>query len=155
LSRSLLAYASGLDASARLLRGRLFRLNPSPLSLSNFENIDASDLHGIFSSARRNQGKNALMISTNPLPSPHHRASFLAAALENWRATAAETADRLASGNLVTDAAAAELLRSIDIVDYAAARRAVLSGGDPRPAASELKLRAIRFFSELEERLTA
>jgi hypothetical protein len=155
-SRSLSAYASGLDVSMRRLAGRLFRLNPSPVPLPAFEPIDASGLRailgGVSTTTRRGTPFSA---SVHPLPHRASRETSLRTALDGWRELAASASDALASGALIDDARVAELLRSIDIVDYAAARRAISARGDPAPTARELARRAELFLSGLKERLAS
>jgi hypothetical protein len=43
----------------------------------------------------------------------------------------------------------------VDIVDYAAARRAILSGGEPRKSARDLADRCESFLSDLERRFAS
>jgi hypothetical protein len=155
-SRSLSAYASGLDSSLGRLRGRLFRLNPSPISLPAFEALDDSALRsllgGLSSAAGARRGS-PFAGTAQPLRPRASREAELRGALSEWRALASDSSELLASGRLVADDRVAELLRSIDIVDYAASRRAILSGGDPAAAARELGRRADRFLLGLEELL--
>jgi hypothetical protein len=156
-SRSLSAYASGLDASMHNLRGRLFRLNPSPVPLPAFEDIDAArarELIGCGASASpAATGGDVAADGAAPLPSRALREPALKSALRDWRSLAGRASEGLASGQLVSEGRVAELLRSIDIVDYAAARRAIMSGGDPSAAAAELGRRAEAFLRGLEETL--
>jgi len=86
-----------------------------------------------------------------PLPARAFRESLLRSALTSWRSLATAASEALASGTLVTEGRIAELLRSIDIVDYAAARRAIVAGGDPASAAVELGRKAELFLRGLEE----
>jgi len=61
----------------------------------------------------------------------------------------------LRRGQLPTNPLVVELLRSIDIVDYAAARRAILSGGEPETASRDLASRCDLFLSTLERRFAS
>jgi len=152
ISRSLSAYASGLDASMRPFEGRLFRLNPSPVPLSSFADIDRSGFRALLGPSLKGAAP-SLSASAHPLPARSSREASLRIALSEWRDLAAEASAGLASGRPVEDARVAELLRSIDIVDYAAARRAIATDGDPEPTARELGRRADHFISDLMERL--
>jgi hypothetical protein len=60
----------------------------------------------------------------------------------------------MARGILPKNALVSELLRSIDIVDYAASRLAILARGDPEPAAVDLSRRCDLFLSDLERRFS-
>jgi hypothetical protein len=156
-SRSLAAYASALDLSMSGLSGRLFRLNPSPASLPAFEDLDASRLGDLF--GRRSGGALAgqgffSKASSRPR-SRSEREAFLRRSLASWRSLARGACETLASGQSPLDGRVRELLRSIDIVDYAAARRAASSAGDPVPAALELGRRAELFLSGLMEELAS
>jgi hypothetical protein len=152
-SRSLASYASGLEGSARRLRGRVFRLNPSPIPLSNFENIAASQLTSFFDSSPDTDKIVMSSISTTSLPSYSNRVSLLKTALSSWLSSALLAVDAISSGATFDDRSILDLLRSIDIVDYAAVRRALRSQGDPEPCASELRRRIQSFFNELLESL--
>lgn len=159
-SRSLEAYASALSLDARALAGRLFRITPSPVRLEGFQPLSpreacllASSLaKGSGAASRRVEGPFALEAAA--LPPAGERAAFLASRLASWRDRAREACACLVKGRLIADRALAELLRSIDIVDYAAARRAALSGGDPAPTARELARRSEVFLSALEGRFS-
>ncbi len=153
-SRSLSAYASGLDASLSPLRQRLYRLNPSPIRLGSFAEISAADISGLIASPVLRSPRAAERAPRLAhLASAEKRERLLRAVLSKWLSDASEAARALASGALLDDSPVAELLRCIDIVDYAAARRAVLSGGDPEPASAELSRRAGAFIGDLRERL--
>jgi hypothetical protein len=148
-SRALGAYASALALDARSLSGRLFRLRPSPLSLPGFEAIDERGIEALAGSERASEG---CRFTERPTPPRSRREAMLTERLASWRALAADASASMSRGSLPKAALVAELLRSIDIVDYAAARRAILAGGDPKPAAEDLALRCDRFLSALERR---
>ena len=154
-SRSLSAYASALaiDAQAICARAggarRLFRLEPSPVELPFFSPLDASGFAELLASF---PFEGDSFLERSPLQTRAARESFLAERLASWRKLASEAAEGLARGLLPGSPLVSELLRSMDIVDYAAARRALLSGGNPAPAARELARRSEAFLSALHRR---
>jgi hypothetical protein len=153
-SRALMAYASALAIDASSLSGRLFRMGPAPFSLPGFAEIDGRGLEALASAssiASAEPAKGVPLSEAIPPPLPL-REAMLAARLSSWRALAAEASAAMGQGALPGSSLVAELLRSIDIVDYAAARRAILAPGDPRPAAIELSRRCDLFLSALERR---
>jgi hypothetical protein len=156
-SRSLAAYAAALDLSMSALRGRLFRLNPSPAPLPAFEDADASSIVDIFGGrSGRAAARDGLFAKASSRPgSRSDREAALRRSLASWRSLALAACETLASGRHVRDGRVRELLRSIDIVDYAATRRAASSSGDPGPAALELGKRAELFLSGLMEELVS
>jgi hypothetical protein len=151
-SRVLKAYASALSLDFRSLHGRIFRLLPSPQSLSAFDPIDAESLGYLMAKAPRRE---ASLFAEAAILSPSDRRSVLAERLTAWRGLAADAAAGMGKGFMPEAPLVSELFRSIDIVDYAAARRAILGSGDPRPAASDLAARCDTFLSDLERRFSA
>jgi Protein of unknown function DUF115. len=158
-SRALMAYASALEMDARALPGRLFRIGPEPVPLSGFRSIDSEDFARLALRASGPGDGNSSLFAEAALAPATERESRLRCRIASWRALAADASRALASGELPDDGAGGtlvcELLRSIDIVDYAAARRAALSGGDPRPAAAELASAAELFLGGLERRFSS
>lgn len=155
-SRSLQAYASALEMDARSAPGRLFRLGPEPFPLANFQLISGEEMAGLAAASALGESEACIdgEIEAAPL---REREDYLATKLRSWKERAASAAGSMAEGSLLGSGGAedrllAELLRSIDIVDYAAARRAALSGGDPGPCAAELGRRAAHFLGDLERR---
>ena len=151
-SRSLDAYASALTLDARALSGRLYRFAPSPQSLPGFEALHEATLGRLMDSA---YPCGELVFDETSLPPLRQRESFLAERLASWRISATESAIGMGTGSLPGSSLVAELLRSIDIVDYAASRRAILAGGNPAPAAEELGRRCDSFLSGLQRRFVA
>jgi hypothetical protein len=148
-SRSLAAYAGALSLDSSPLAGRLFRLGASPVPLRGFCEIGLEKLGGLLS---RSAAPPILRLRDLPLPKPRSREPILARKLASWRELAGRATEELGKGSLPSSQLVAELLRSIDIVDYAAARRAVLSGGDPRSGARDLAIRCDDFLSNLQRR---
>jgi len=151
-SRVLDDYASSLPMDFRHLAGRLFRLYPSPQRLTGFGKIEAADLEGLLQ--RRGAGP-WLSLDEAPLSDAAGRAAVLSERIARWRGTVSEAARGMGEGRAPSSPAVAELLRSVDLVDYAAARRAILAGGDPAPAAKDLALRGDSFFASLERRFSS
>jgi hypothetical protein len=153
-SRALTAYASALALDARALPGRLFRIGPSPLPLPGFASIDGRGLEALAASpsAAAALPIGESLFSNATAPPRSLREAILAERLASWRGLAREASSSMGQGSLPDRALVAELLRSIDIVDYAAARRAILARGDPAPAARELERRCDLFLSALEGR---
>jgi Protein of unknown function DUF115 len=151
-SRSLNAYASALALDARLLSGRLYRFGPSPQSLPGFEALHEATLGRLMDST---DPCGELIFDEAPLPPLWQRESRLAERLASWRISASEATLGMGEGSLPRSSLVAELLRSIDIVDYAAARRAILAGGNPAPAAEELGRRCDSFLTGLQRRFAA
>ena len=151
-SRSLSAYASALSLDSASLAGRLFRLSPRPFRsmASRRSTAKASRL-----SWGPKLGLARPRLEESPIPDRGERLSILAARIAAWRRTAIEAAAAMAAGRLPANGLVRELLRSVDIVDYAAARRAILSGGEPRISARDLAYRCESFLSALERRFAA
>jgi hypothetical protein len=155
-SRSLASYASALIIDGRTINARsgpvqrLFRLGPSPVELPPFAPLDAAGFKNMLASFPFDSGS---FLEPSPLQTISKRESFLSERLESWLRLAEEASEGLARGLLPESSLVSELLRSMDIVDYAAARRALLSGGNPEPAARELARRSEAFLSALHRRL--
>ncbi len=147
-SRSLSTYAGALSLDSAPLEGRLFRMGASPVRLRGFVEIGAGALKALLAEG----GKGALAMKELALPTRGERESHLRGRIKAWRGRAANAASGLCQGRLPESALVEELLRSIDIVDYAAARRAALAGGDARGAAGALAVSCERFLSALERR---
>jgi hypothetical protein len=151
-SRALRAYASALSLDARALPGRLFRIGPSPLPLSGFESIDERGLEALAGSSASSKPSEEGGLSESHAPPREAREAILRERLAAWRELAADASAAIARGTLPKAPLVSELLRSIDIVDYAAARRAILAEGDPEPAALDMGRRCDQFLSALERR---
>jgi hypothetical protein len=154
-SRGLGAYASALALDAASLPGRLYRMRPSPVELPGFAALEPGALASLAAGGEE-RGPVAL---PSPLPPKEARESLLGERLASWRALAASASAALGAGEANASALpggvlVAELLRSVDIVDYAAARRAALAGQDPSRAAAELGRRCDEFLSALQRRFT-
>ncbi|MBL8966131.1 MAG: hypothetical protein JNG85_03920 [Spirochaetaceae bacterium] len=150
-SRSLATYAASLGAEALSARrgGGLYRLRPSPMAVGGLETADAGLLGAILDGpalpppAWRVRG-------APPLSAREAALSRLFAAS---RLAARRAAEALSGGALPEDPRARELCRTLDLPDWAAARRAVILGGDPRPAASALEASLLGQLESLEGRL--
>ncbi len=149
-SRSLSAYASALAMDSKPLAGRLYRLSASPVALQGFEPIDASAIRSLASTgSTRARG---IELADVPIPSRAEREIKLRRILSSWRDIAASASEGLGRGIPPSEPLVSELLRSIDIVDYAAARRAILSGGEPAIAARDLAASCDLFLTALSRR---
>jgi hypothetical protein len=149
-SRSLSAYASALSLDSAALAGRLFRLGPSPVHLPGFVAIDPSDLGSLATGG--GSVSCGLRLRERKLPAREHREEILRQRIGFWRDLAAKASDGMGRGKLPTSPLLTELLTSVDLVDYAAARRAILAGGEPESAALDLGSRCDLFLSALQRR---
>ena len=152
-SRSLSAYASALALDLNPLAKRIFRIGPSPIPLPGFTAIKASDLDSF--PLLGGDFPCRLHLRSLALPSRSNRESQLVQCLASWRDRAMLASENLRRGQLPTNPLIAELLRSIDIVDYAAARRAILSGGEPETASRNLTSHCDLFLASLERRFAS
>jgi hypothetical protein len=150
-SRALGAYASALAMDARALGRPIYRLGPEPLRIDGFERIGLSELERIIEDSGEGPAFSAEEASLRPRA---EREAFLSRRIQTWRSLASGAAASLREGKLVSNALVSELLRSIDIVDYAAARRALLAGGDPSRAAADLGSRCEAFLGDLSRRFS-
>jgi hypothetical protein len=148
-SRRLMAYATALSLDALSLPNRLFRLGPAPFPLQGFSEIDRRGFEELAASAPTTK---ELLFMEEYLPLASQRERILIGRLASWRKLASESSIAMGRSSLPNSALVGELLRSIDIVDYAAARRAILAGGDPEPAAADLAHSCDIFLSALERR---
>jgi hypothetical protein len=173
-SRSLEIYASALAADARSLPSAPIRLGNSPVDLPGFVHLAAREAFGDRRTGREAAASSAassaapsaawaprggkghpspsLIAARRDAPPLEARRTFLGERLSSWRALVRASARTLSDGVLPGEERTREFLRSIDLPDWAAARRAILGGGDPKPAASELARRCIAFLDELELR---
>jgi hypothetical protein len=97
----------------------------------------------------------ALRLREIPIPSRGDRKDLLVQRLASWRELAAKASEDLEMGKLPSNPLVAEFLRSIELVDYAAARRAILSGDEPRSVARDLALSCDLYLSALERRFAS
>jgi len=151
-TRSHAVYASALELDALRLRGRTFRLRPSPRRLAGFDELDGAALAALLDPAGLG-GAGPLRFEERPLPSSEARRDFLSAKLSAWRESSSRACFDLAEGRRPSDPRMDELLRSFDHPYWAAARRALASGGDPRPAAEALAERVADGLSSMAGRL--
>lgn len=157
-SRALLAYASALEEDSRSFVGRLFRIGPDVVPLAGFRALDAKGFRTmveVYSPSLRTRPEN--LFEATSIASTSDRERHLLERIRAWKKLAEEAAAGMAEGRLpgpdsAGGALVPELLRSIDIVDYAASRRACLGGGDPRPSAEDLSRSAELFLDGLERR---
>jgi hypothetical protein len=151
-SRATASYASALSLDAIPLSGRLYRFAPSPQPLYGFETLHEGGLEAVLGAY---DYECETLFDDAPLPSIRQRESILAERLAAWRAGAVMAAEAMGKGALPGSALVAELLRSVDIVDYAAARRAILARGDPEPSSRDLARRCDAFLTDLQRRFVA
>jgi hypothetical protein len=151
-SRAMNAYASALSLDSRFLSGRLFRLFPSPQTLSGFEPISEESLEDLLPFASPSDEDPFIELELAPIP---ERPAILSDRISAWRDAARGAARDMGDGRMPESELVAELLRSIDIVDYAAARRAALARENPAPAAADLASRCDSFLAKLERRFSA
>ena len=149
-SRSLSAYASALTLDSAAFAGRLFRLGPSPVQLPGFVATSPSDLGSLVEES--GSVSCGLRLRERKLQPREHREEILRQRISFWRDLAAKASDEMGRGRLPRSPLLTELLTSVDLVDYAAARRAILAGGEPRSAALDLGSRCDFFLSALQRR---
>jgi hypothetical protein len=160
-SRALLAYASALEEDARSFAGRLFRIGPEIVRLAGFRAIGEQDFCTMAERPSSTIGSNEeSLFDEARIASYSVRERHLADRISAWKELASKAAASMAEGRLPGSdseggALVSELLRSIDIVDYAAARRACLSLGDPRKSAEDLARRVGLFLDDLERRFAS
>ena len=148
-SRSLASYAEALGCDAADYPGRLFRLDPSPVEIAGFAAVGDAELPGILGRVEAEIGQ----VPSRPAPELGARRATLRVILERWRREAQEGAAFLAAGRVPESPSLREMFRFLDLPDWAAARRASLSVGDPRPAARDLARWTERWLGELERSL--
>ena len=160
-SRALMAYASALEEDGRDFVGRLFRMGPEPVPLAGFRLLGAELFRAMAEESSRAIGsrKEKLFDEVCIAPRPS-REGYLADRIRSWKELTADAAANMAKGHLPDSfsergSLVSELLRSIDIVDYAASRRACLAQGDPCPSAEDLSREAALFLDELERRFVS
>ncbi len=149
VSRSLATYAAALSDEAPGLSDGVFRLRPSPVPLSGFVSVDSTELAALL----RGPTLPPLAVATRTAPTPAERRVFLKAFLGRARDEAVAAARTLAAGQSVTEERSMELLKTVDLVDWAAVRRALHSGRDARPASEALERTALDFLDSLKRRL--
>ncbi len=150
-SRSLATYAAALGAEALSARrgGGLFRLRPSPVAVGGLETIQPGRLGAILPGPALPPPERRVRAAP-PRPA---REAALRRLFEASRQAARLAAEALSGGALPEDPRARELCRALDLPDWAAARRAVIVGGDPRPAAAALEASLLGQLDSLEGRL--
>jgi hypothetical protein len=148
-SRSLVLYARALAAEAGRppLAGRLYRLNPSPLGLDGFRILDDASFSELVHAGPRPRAG-----FTHHAPAPRsEREVLLGLCLKEWMRKARAACTDLAEGHKPGEAG--EMLKTIDLPDWAAACRAIDEGRDPRPSAKALNLACEKFLNGLGRRL--
>lgn len=150
-SRSLALYARALSAEALRppLAGRLWRLNPSPLALEGFRDLDLAGLDALLGADR----PPLPFLEAEPLPGRTEREALLADCLGSWKARAREAARILAVGHRPESPRDREMLKAIDLPDWAAACRALDEGRDASVSAKALGLACEKFLDDLGRRL--
>lgn len=150
-SRSLALYARALSEEAQHppLAGRLWRLNPSPIALAGFMPLDSEGFEDLLVDTPLPQAS----FPSQALPSYEARVELLKRALETWKARALRATAELEQGRKPKDGRDREILRTLDLPDWAAACRAVDEGRDPSVSARALALSCGSFFDSLARRL--
>lgn len=150
-SRSLALYARALSAEAQRppLAGRLWRLNPSPLALEGFRDLDLAGLDALVGACSP-PGPFLTLLS---LPARPVREELLRDCLESWKARAEEAARGLVQGKKPDSPRDREMLKAIDLPDWAAACRALDEGRDASASAQALGLACEKFLNNLGRRL--
>jgi hypothetical protein len=136
-------------------------MGPQPVPLAGFKALGEESFRTMTEESSRDIGSRDENLFEEAFIAPRSsRESYLADRIRSWKELADEAAASMANGRLPDSASAggalvSELLRSIDIVDYAASRRACLAQGDPRPSAEDLSRNAAFFLDELERRFAS
>ncbi|HOX32954.1 MAG TPA: DUF115 domain-containing protein [Spirochaetales bacterium] len=149
-SRSLSIYAQALASDAARLPGRLFRFLPSGQGLPGFAELDAGGLDSLLAAA---PPRAPWLPASREIPGRAERELFLASRFRSWRRRAEEACAGLAKGCSPSEPGIAELLRSLDLPFWSAARRALSRSDDPGPAARALAESALLQLGALERNL--
>jgi hypothetical protein len=154
-SRSLETYAAALSGEAERppLRGRLYRLLPSPIALPSFASLGAAGLSGLLADLPAGFRPAPASFEEAGLPAPSLRRELLRTCIQEWRVLAREAALSFEGGRIPAEARARELLRAIDLPWWAAACRLVAAGKSATAVAGKLLDEASAFLAGLEERL--
>lgn len=150
-SRSLALYARALSAEAQCppLSGRLWRLNPSPLALKGYRDLDLAGLDALLGAA----SPPGTFLASLGVPGRLEREGMLGDCLGSWKARAWEAARGLARGEKPNSPLDREMLKAIDLPDWAAACRALDEGRDASASAQALGLACEKFLDTLGRRL--
>ena len=149
-SRALSIYARAIESDARGLGGRVARLLPSAVSLDGIPEIGPEELRSL---ARR---PCAQRMRPEPAdgPSEGQRKAWLAATLRKWR----RAAEGLRPGGAAPpgqEDTNADILRCVDLPDFAALRRAGREGRDGSAALNRLEGELECFIDDLQRKLIA
>jgi hypothetical protein len=147
-SRAHSSYASALIGDAACLGRALFRMTPSPVDLPGFAPIDRMGLVALLEDPHFLPP----LFVRKRAPPREVRIAQLRKSIGLWQAGAEFSIEGLLLGRL-PDERVAQLLRSVDLPDWVAARKTLLSKGDPGPAALALRQSVRTFLSDLVERL--
>jgi hypothetical protein len=150
-SRSLSIYAAALDVEVGdpPFAGRTYRIEPSPVALSAFLPLPVDGLQGLFSGAALPESHS----TKYALPPLAEREESLAAFLDACVRAAMKACEELSRGELPESHRAREMLKSIDLPDWAAANRAIVSSRDASGSAEALEKETLSFLSDLTRRL--
>ncbi|MDP3178674.1 MAG: DUF115 domain-containing protein, partial [Spirochaetaceae bacterium] len=154
-SRSMGTYAATIALDLRGKGERPYRLCPSPVEIAGFASLRPEDLRGLLGEMAQAARGTTPLGKALELPAPSLRASLLDEKLGSWKELACRGAARLEKGEDVGDRDIEDLLRSVDLPDFAAARRAAFRGEDPGPSARNLSAAVLAFLSDLRERMQA
>jgi len=145
-SRPLRIYAEAIAGDIVNLGGRVSRIAASPIALPA-RPADASDLAGMARASPAGRCEPRLL----PVPTSARRKERLEFFLTEWKGSAAEyLGGRL--GEPGSDSPIVDILRCVDLPDWAAVRRAARSGRDATESKERL-LREVRdFLSALERK---
>lgn len=144
-SRSLAAYATALEADRAALGRPVHRLRPSPLRLAGFTETGVEELAALVEGLPE-PGRETLLAET---PGATEREALLVRLLREWRARSVEALRILEAGR-IPEPRIGDFLRSVDLVDWAAARRGISDRGSPGPVLDDLRNTVFRFLDELE-----
>ncbi|HUX41196.1 MAG TPA: 6-hydroxymethylpterin diphosphokinase MptE-like protein [Rectinemataceae bacterium] len=149
-SRPLAIYADAIASDARRLEGRVSRLRSSPVLLDGVPEIGVEALLAL---ARRSPEKGNRVFATAPPPQELRRA-WLVSRMRAWRRAARAFTDSGVPGAL-PEAHIADILRCVDLPDWAAMRRALRDGRDITASRKRLAEEVEDFFDDLERKWVA
>lgn len=149
-SRPLSIYAEAIASDARRLGGRVSRLGSSPVLLDGVPEIGAAELSTLARRAYAERGRFAEAIP----PSQEARKVWLASKMGEWRRAARDFTDSRVLGTQ-PEAHIADILRCIDLPDWAALRRALRDGRDISASRNRLGEEVEGFLGELEKKWVA
>ena len=149
-SRSLGIYASAIASDAVGIGGRLWRLCPSPVDIPGARPLDPAGLTALSLAT----GRKAPSLPLRPVSATDDRRGALPGILATWRREARDYLDQ-GPDAIVRQLPIADLLRCIDLPDWAALRRAGRRGLWVPESAARLLDEVETFLAALEKRWIA